>query len=1244
MVSSGGTGRYFKPKRWENMEDQPEPTDRHKQKKFRWVIGATGILLVLMGVFILLSAQMLKQTVVTEKIKTAVSRAVTGDVEFQRIDLSIFPRPKLIFQGCRVSIPGKAEITIPSLTIRPQILPLLTGRFQAAVVKADAPDIEWTLQKSAKETPGRPDRVSLKAVEKQVTAALGLVVSIPTDFTFDTRGGRLNILKDDESIFRARNINARFTRLTDSIDIDFQCRSEHWDHMTLSGRINPKDLKSRGRIVLKGAQPQSVVAYLLPDLREKLDASPIDLTLRFQAEGLNVLDADLQATLHTLTLKNGREKFVVRGNQLKGKVYLNKTHSSFSLSELQLEHPRMTVSGRLNMGSIVSPGPAPAHLELRFVDVDLSATRKAARVAAGEVQIVQRISKILKGGKAPRIEVSAAGTSVADMGKGENVLIKGRLMDGRVYIPGAKLDLEAVQGDVVISGGFLQGDNLEARVGNTQGRKGVLTLTQTDGEVLFRLDIDVTADLAQLPPMLRQWIDNDSFKGEMDRLDHLQGQAAGKLILEGDASALNVQVDISEFSLSAAYSRLPYPLEIQGGQLTYRPTGIAVKNLRGRLGQSSFSELSAGITWEKDHHLKILSGQAEIHAAEIHPWLSAFERMTAYKSQVKDIRGIVSLTAMQLDGPLLEPEKWQFKTTGAAKNLTVSLRRFPGPLVITRGNFSAAKDAAAGTFSFRDVQTGLIHSALNLSGTLHNDVKGLNTADLHFQGGLHPEFIQWVYAVLDLPFGLTLRGPLSVSESRLTWTRDRQTTFRGNLSVQDGPDVVIDLLVSSEAFKINELTIRDGESRADFKLHVGQNRLHTAFSGYLTAKTLSALVINYPATDGWIRGDIQADIFMDPPIRATAKGKLAGRCIRFPYPLTVPLEINSISFNGLDDLLVLEEADFTWEDHHLSLKGTAERSGPSWLIDLSLAADDLNWDRLKRRFTRFKKIKDSESAGIPWTSAVHGKIRLKAEKLTVGSYTWAPVHADITLAPEGIVIAVTRADLCGISTPGVLKIAGRDIQLEFKPFSKDGDLAATVACLKKGETLVTGKYDLSGTVSARATTGSLINALRGPIDFRASNGRIYRHIPLAKLFSYLDVMEIFKKVIPTLQKEGLAYRSMIVTGVIEKGNLHLTEAIIDSPTMGIVCQGSIDLVHETMDLDVLVAPMQTVNFLIKNVPVVSQIMGGNLFSIPLEIKGSFSDPEVTALPIKQVGKGLLGMMKRTIQLPFKLLQPFISGE
>jgi len=54
--------------------------------------------------------------------------------------------------------------------------------------------------------------------------------------------------------------------------------------------------------------------------------------------------------------------------------------------------------------------------------------------------------------------------------------------------------------------------------------------------------------------------------------------------------------------------------------------------------------------------------------------------------------------------------------------------------------------------------------------------------------------------------------------------------------------------------------------------------------------------------------------------------------------------------------------------------------------------------------------------------------------------------------------------------------------------------------------------------------------------------------------------------------------------------------------------------------------------------VVGYITGGSVLSAPVKIKGRTADPQLVPLPPAAVGRGLAGILERTLKAPLKIVE------
>jgi hypothetical protein len=215
------------------------------------------------------------------------------------------------------------------------------------------------------------------------------------------------------------------------------------------------------------------------------------------------------------------------------------------------------------------------------------------------------------------------------------------------------------------------------------------------------------------------------------------------------------------------------------------------------------------------------------------------------------------------------------------------------------------------------------------------------------------------------------------------------------------------------------------------------------------------------------------------------------------------------------------------------------------------------------------------------------------------------------------------------------------VVIDIKPFAQNQKLNPTIQCLLDKSAKIVGDFNLEGNIKGQGTDKSLIQNIKGDLTAYAPRGRSYAgrgYRILIKIFSLLNVTDMFKEKLPDIETKGFAYNSIRMKADIQHGKLILNEMIVDGDSMNIVCQGFVDFVKDQMDITALIAPLKTIDFFINKIPIVRDILGGSLISIPVGIKGSIENPDVTPLPPSAVGSGLLGIVKRTLQLPVKIIK------
>jgi hypothetical protein len=385
-----------------------------------------------------------------------------------------------------------------------------------------------------------------------------------------------------------------------------------------------------------------------------------------------------------------------------------------------------------------------------------------------------------------------------------------------------------------------------------------------------------------------------------------------------------------------------------------------------------------------------------------------------------------------------------------------------------------------------------------------------------------------------------------------------------------------------------------------------ENELDISFAGKLAQETMDRIITSEIIRYGWVQGDFSASIRLDKPVLSTALGNIEGEHLMPPLRTDVPFTVDRFIVNSEDNKTSIESARLTWGDNHFILKGDITTKEEKFIVDMDIDADGIQFENIQKTFIK----KDEREEDLFEDFPIKGVLRLESEELTYKDFTWTPFHADVLLEKDTININVNEAVVCGISTPGTVTVADKDIAFTMQLISRDQPLEPTLSCLTDKKTRVTGTYNLKGQVMSQGESQDLIKSLSGELTFRADSGQVRKGVVLDRTFEFLNKTENLEKEFPDMKKEAFSYRFMEADGNFEKGILKLNEVIIDSSTTELAGQGDVDLFDSKLDLNLLVAPIKSVDSIVKKIPLLGSVTGGTVISIPVKVKGSFDDPMI----------------------------------
>ncbi len=321
-------------------------------------------------------------------------------------------------------------------------------------------------------------------------------------------------------------------------------------------------------------------------------------------------------------------------------------------------------------------------------------------------------------------------------------------------------------------------------------------------------------------------------------------------------------------------------------------------------------------------------------------------------------------------------------------------------------------------------------------------------------------------------------------------------------------------------------------------------------------------------------------------------------------------------------------------------------SGVTRRLSFQLSSSHLDLDPLfpereKKTPTSFETLREWLSSWV-----IEGKVDIEQAKyrnLHCQDLKFEMKMVDGKLLIHPFQLKANGGDLWG---EGWIEPAEKGIRFEIKPRLSNMEAVAFLRILlPRGEEekmWVTGRVYIDQ-VQLRGEGENfqkMKESLQGGLRLELENGVIERGNILAKIFSILNVSQLFKGRLPDLKTKGLPYQRISANIQVKEGVAFTEDFLVDSDAMRITIVGKVDLGKNLIDAKIGVHPLVTVDTVLSHIPIAGYILTGKdkaFLSYVYEVKGDLNDPKIEAVPIKSLGEGFFGIIKRLVETP---LRPF----
>jgi len=432
------------------------------------IVSLSGILLCLLMILLIVTPQLINLDTVKEKIRGQYAKDIGGQIEYQYLNLALFPRPHIVISDIKFTMTDHVNGTVESLDVYPKILPLFTGNLQIAMLRSRSPDINIRFPETSDDEASALGSVSFETLGDHLISTIRSLpeFNIPA-VVLRIRNGRTNFFEGNNRVLSLQSINGNVKRVADRFEFDLKCQSNFWESMAIKGRYEEPGFKINSQIKLRQLRPHAVIDYFFPQSNLKMTNARANLTLDLQTDGPERLQAKIAGSIPYLYLRQGNKELKLSDASFQAGYQLNNKAITLSISQLNLKEPRLSLSGQL----YADPAQPDIQLELAGRQINVETTHRIALALTENAGVVTDVFEILRSGEFQHMTLKAHGPTLADLARGDNYVIQGNLVGGNIFIPDVQLNLVDVSGDAKIVNGILEGENIVARMGNSIAKR-----------------------------------------------------------------------------------------------------------------------------------------------------------------------------------------------------------------------------------------------------------------------------------------------------------------------------------------------------------------------------------------------------------------------------------------------------------------------------------------------------------------------------------------------------------------------------------------------------------------------------------------------------------------------------------------------------------------------------------------------------------------------------------------------------
>jgi hypothetical protein len=1199
--------------------------------------------LAIAGLLMFFTPYVLKSEQVRSSLTYEIAHRLDSDIDIKAISWHWVLFPHLAFTDFLVSN-KRLDIQIPEVLLYPDWLGLFRGKPGISRVVLNNPRVHLkSLPASAKK-------------EKQILPFLSATLVIKNgSLDLDTEGVFPGLLHHTNCL-NFSNVEAKIDIEPDRIDAFLACIPPYAKNLATKGHF----IQSKGSYELwidcQEFKPHKILLAFLKKIPVKPLDSDVNIRAAITGTGLDDIKASVKGDLPCLKIKSHDKEMLFSCGYTDLDFEKEGHQLHMSVNALELTDPGLTLSGVIERRQTALTDEALWHIDLKAKEVDISGVREKVLALFGRHDVADLVCSIVLGGKAREATYFFEGT-VLGFQELKAMTITADVDGAPVHVPDVDLDLEETCGQIEIRNGILTGQNLSARLGDSMGSNGSLALGLVGEDEVFKLDMELDADLSKLPALLHRLVDHQGFRNELAKFSDVRGKTSGRLILGDRLKDIFVRVEVSSIDGTANYQRISWPIKIRKGQLQVLPDEVNWSNVQGVAGPNSIHETEGSVRWKDEVFLDIRRLNASLDSGPLFAELKRYSVLQEALSKILlSIDGPLEVTDAWLKGPVKKPLSWKYSITANTKDLDSHSPLLPGPSSIEQASAQADQE----NVRISRCEMRLSDQQMSLNGDLkHRNWQGWQ-GWLELSGTAREGISQWVKAKAWIPALYFPRSPCTLNYLKVAWDQER-TDVKGEIisDIENKKATKVKLDISSypKEFSIRDLTIITPNEKANFSLNlqkIPSENLLLNWEGCLKGDTLDKILEKNKILSGHIKGSCNLSCFLEDPSSIRLKGSIEMSDLNWCWGVAEPIAVKYAGLHGHDSWTDIDELSLKINGEPVISKGRVSFSKHNIDLDLDLKSDSLSWGNLSRLLdTYIEKHPSSPNSSLSLTGRINFDLDrfkytsskeapLPDENGKATDFVWQPLTGQVKLLPQDkMAISLSSGMICGLNTTGAWRSEpGPGLANLFISTDHEKKLLfqEVLSCLGFEQNILEGPFVFNANLE-----GTPGNWQRGTVELNATNGKIRRMTLLSKIFSVLNVIDLFSKNgLPDLLTEGFPFSQMDIKGNIKDNNLIIDHAIIKGKGLNLFGRGKIDLDDMDSDMIVMVAPLKTIDTVVSKVPLLGKAIGGKdaaIVTFPVKIKGQIKDPQVVVLSPDAVSEAMINLVKNTLMLPFHILSP-----